>query len=278
MATPSIAHFGTTIIESPPPAGVNQNDAPIDGALKDTLEFLRLFGFQPHMENLYSGIGRQYIWRRGIDADPDYVEKDNFTSYTATRRPASKRPRQGDTIFRLTHAEPRTVLAAWQEKNLIRVDDPDAQSVFVSGERDWLLLRGPDDQYYELGPTQATRRDNHCVYVWTQPDALTETSRAFTEHFDLNPMDSADFHGIANVMLHGRDEPGITLGLLTPVDDQAIEPRWTDDIFVEAGYSHYRLGAIDQARTISASREAFPAGGDVAFVYFKDSYLELVQA
>ena len=54
--------------------------------------------------------------------------------------------------------------------------------------------------------------------------------------------------------------------------------RWSDDIFLEAGYSHFRLGAVDMPRTVQATREAFPQGGDVAFVYFADSYLELVQA
>jgi hypothetical protein len=30
--------------------------------------------------------------------------------------------------------------------------------------------------------------------------------------------------------------------------------------------------------TQADSREAFPAAGDVGFIYFQDSYLELVQA
>ena len=54
--------------------------------------------------------------------------------------------------------------------------------------------------------------------------------------------------------------------------------RWTDDIFKEAGYSHFRLGALNKQGTETETRQAFPAAGDVAFVYFEDSYLELVQA
>ena len=278
MATPAIAHFGTTIIEPPPPGGVDQQHAPIEGALKDTLEFLRLFGFQPHLQNMYPGIGRQYIWRRGTEADPDYVEKDNFTSYTAKPRPPLSGPRQGDTIFRLTHADPRRVLAAWQAKGLVSVADGSATQAFADGLEDWLLLRGPDGQEYELGPTQPTRRENHCVYIWTQPSDLADTAQAFINHFGLTEAGSARFHEIAEVSLLGRTEPGVTVGLLTPLDGSELAPRWTEDIFVEAGYSHYRLGATDQTRTVAASREAFPPGGDVAFVYFRDSYLELVQA
>ena len=52
--------------------------------------------------------------------------------------------------------------------------------------------------------------------------------------------------------------------------DYAAHPK-------EAGYSHYRMGSPDMAHTESVTRQAFPKGGDVAFVYFRESYLELVQ-
>jgi len=259
------------------------------------------------MENMYPGIGRQYIWRRGVEADPDYVEKDNFTfyvtrpqdllvgdrvasrprrrrhrdaegSYAARSRPVTDGPRQGDTIFRLTHRDPRGVFSAWRDRSLVDGTDAGAEKAFLDGAAQWLLLRGPDGQYYELGRTQPSRRENHRVYIWTQPEALAETSAAFVDHFALKAAGSTNFHAVATANLLEREEPGITIALLTPLDGRELAPRWSEDIFVEAGYSHYRLGAPDQARTIAASREAFPAGGDVAFVYFKDSYLELVQA
>jgi hypothetical protein len=85
------------------------------------------------------------------------------------------------------------------------------------------------------------------------------------------------FHGIASAHLLRRVRPGITVGLLTPRDGQQVYPRWSEDIFLEAGYSHFRLASFDKSRTRSVTREAFPDGGDVSFVYFEDSYLELVQ-
>ena len=80
MGTPSIAHFGTTIVESAPPEGMAQQDVPLDGILGDMLTFLKILGFVPGVENYYEGIWRQYIWSRGNVNDVDYVEQDNFTS------------------------------------------------------------------------------------------------------------------------------------------------------------------------------------------------------
>ena len=91
------------------------------------------------------------------------------------------------------------------------------------------------------------------------------------------PAQTEDFHGIGKVTRLTRDEPGLTIGLLH-AGTQGLAERWTDDIFKEAGYSHFRLGALDKPVTEAATRQAFPAGGDVSFVYFEDSYLELVQA
>lgn len=275
MATPSIAHFGTTIMEGPPDDGIAQADVPITGALKDTLRFLEIFGFEPLMENFYPSMGRQYIWRRGDPGEVDYLEKDNFTSYRAERRPASAGPRVGDTVFRMTHADPISVWQAWQSEGLAEPIVAGATDGFVAGRQPWLLLRGPDGQAYELGPTQPDAASNHCVYVWTASAAVDAVADAYREHFGLQPGEVGDFHGIGQVHMLRREAPGASVGLVCSED---VEERWTDDIFLEAGYSHFRLGAVDMARTQQATREAFPQGGDVAFVYFQDSYLELVQA
>lgn len=276
MATPSIAHFGTTIIEAPPAQDVEQRQVPITGALKDTLRFLEVFGFEPFVENFYPGMGRQYIWRRGVPGDVDYIEKDNFTSYQAVQRPASDAPRVGDTVFRLTHADPVAVWQQWRSEGLVEPLSAADVERFVAGDASWLLLRGPDGQVYELGPTQGDAASNHCIYIWTAADSADDTAAAYTEHFGVLPCEESDFHGVGRVRLLRREQPGVTIGLICP--PAKLAERWTDDIFLEAGYSHFRMGALDKARTLETSREAFPPGGDVAFVYFQDSYLELVQA
>jgi hypothetical protein len=68
MGSPSIAHYGTTIIEAPPPNGAVQKDVPRTGDLARTLRLLEIMGFKPLIENMYARIGRQYIWRRGNQA------------------------------------------------------------------------------------------------------------------------------------------------------------------------------------------------------------------
>ncbi len=279
MGTPAIAHFGTTIIEEAPDEGVDQKQVPITGALADTLQFLEIFGFEPAMENMYPGMGRQYIWRRGRMEDVDYIEKDSFTSYAAVSRPRSPGPRVGDTVFRLTHADPVGVLRELDAKGLVRVHDEPQREAFLGGARAWLLVTGPDGQLYELGATQPTVADNHTVYIWTADERLEAVSRSYAEHFGLQPSTGSaeDFHGIGQVLRLRRDTPGLTIGLLHRSVDGLAE-RWSDDIFKEAGYSHFRLGALDKPVTEAATRQAFPPGGDVSFVYFEDSYLELVQA
>ncbi len=276
MATPSIAHFGTTLVEAPPPPNVAQQDVPVTGALAKTLRFLEIFGFEPLVENFYPGVGRQFIWRRGQPDDVDYVEKDNFTSYRAERRPPADGPRVGDTIFRLTHKDPVAVWRAWQAEKLVEAVVPGELTDFLAGRALWLLLVGPDAQTYELGPTQPQAADNHCVYVWTAKADLDRAAAAYADHFGLLEVHRGDFHGLGEVRMLRREAPGASIGLLGRESDVAT--RWTDDIFQEAGYSHFRLGALRMERTVAESREAFPAAGDVAFVYFGDSYLELVQA
>lgn len=279
MATPSIAHFGTTLIEETPPEGVKQEDVPLTGSLERTDKFLRLFGMKLAMRNLYEGLGRQYIYRRGSMDDVDYIEKDTFTSYRGARRPDSGGlPRVGDTIFRLTHADPIGIYRTLLEDELVDcIGTPTQETAFLGGAGDRLLFLGPDGQRYELCGTHATAADNHIVYIWTDPAELEETVADFTQEFGFEAAGEADFHGIGELRCIRRETPGMTLGFLTPYADDQIAPRWTDDIFLEGGYSHYRLGSPDMAHTQKVSREAFPQGGDVAFIYFRESYLELVQ-
>ena len=118
MRTPAIPHYGTTLAESPPPLGVAQQDVPLTGMLGATDRFLRLGGFELLVRNLYPGVGRQYIYRRGEVSDADYLEKDCFTSYAAQPPPASDAPRVGETIFRLPHRDPRALYCAWRDERL----------------------------------------------------------------------------------------------------------------------------------------------------------------
>ncbi len=278
MASPAIAHYGTTIIEEPAPAGVDQRAIPHTGALAATLRLLELYGFEPLIENMYDGVGRQYIRRRGQISDPDYIEFDAFTSYSAVRRPATSTARVGDTIFRLTHRHPLEVYTQAASLGLLTPANRSADATaFLRGDSPWLLASGPNGQLFELGVTQATRRDNNVVYIWTAADALEQTASDFCTQFGMSESDAGRFHDVGTVKRLQRQRPGMTIGLLTALPGEQVAPRWSDDIFVEAGYSHYRMGSPDKARTLAASRQAFPDGGDVSFVYFRDSYLELVQ-
>ncbi len=278
MPSPSIAHYGTTIIETPAPEGVVQKDIPATGDLAGMLRLLTILGFEPLIENMYPGMGRQYIRRRGAITDPDYIEFDAFTSYSAVQRPVTKSPRVGDTVFRVTQRLPVQVFNQAQNEGLIKTmsNAADVRS-FQAGTRDWVLVRAPNGQCLEIGPTQETRADNHTIYIWTDPAELESTAADFVQQFHMQRMSAFDFHGQAQGLRLRRERPGITVGLLTPLPGNLVEPRWSDDIFREAGYSHYRMGSPNKSATLRASRHAFPDGGDVSFVYFRDSYLELVQ-
>jgi hypothetical protein len=276
MGTPSIAHFGTTIVESPPPQGVAQKDVPLDGILGDMLSFLKILGFTPGMENYYEGIGRQYIWSRGTVNDVDYVEQDNFTSYVAEERPIASAPRVGDTIFRLTHSEPRSVLKQLLDEKLAQPLAGEDSEQYLRGESQWLLLKAPNGQTYQFGETQTACADNHVVYIWTEAARVKDIADNYERCFGFRQTGDIEFHDVAHALMLRREEPGMSIGLLHR-PNEALAPRWSDDIFKEAGYAHFRLGAPDKVVAQTASREAFPAAGDVSFVYFEDSYLELVQ-
>jgi hypothetical protein len=284
VSTPSIAHFGTTLIEPPPPPGVAQSDIPVTGDVARTLQFLEVLGLEPAVRNLYDGVGRQFIWRRGDPRDSDYLEIDTFTSYRAVSRPATAGPRVGDTIFRVTHADPQRVYQTWRARGLaVPVGRFEAEADFRAGRRAEILVRGPQGQWFELTQSVSDRVLNHAVYIWTDPERVAAVAASYADTFGLDPAEpdtdgsGSDFHGIARVRRLRRASPGITIGLLTPLSGNAVAPRWSTDIFLEAGYSHFRLGTFDKQATRARTQTAFPDGGDVSFVYFEDSYLELVE-
>jgi hypothetical protein len=279
MPTPAIPHYGTTLTESPPPAGVSQAEAPLAGMLAATDRFLRLAGFELAVRNLYPGVGRQYIYRRGSLADADYLEKDSFTSYAAQTPPPSDAPRVGETIFRLPHRDPRALYRAWQAEGLVApLLGPASEEAFLAGRAHALLVRGPDTQRYELARSSPQRVENFAVFVWIDPAELAETVDAYAKQFAIEPVGAPEtYHGIARLQRLVRREPAATIGLLMPLAGGTIAPRWRDDIFQEVGYSHFRLGSPDKPLVIERNREAYPATGDVSYVMFHESYLELVQ-
>ena len=105
---------------------------------------------------------------------------------------------------------------------------------FLAGDRDWLLVRAPNGQCYEFGPTQPTPAENHSVYVWTPSPELDAVSANYERHFGLlKQSEREDFHGIGFVRRLARSDPGVTIGLLHD-PGAGLSPRWTDDIFQEA--------------------------------------------
>ncbi len=275
MPDMSIAHFGTTLIEEPAPAGADQANIPKTGDLARTDRFLELFGAKVYISNMYPGIGRQYIYRRGEFSDPDYFEKDTFTSYTASSVPDAGRPRVGDIIFRLPHRDPVGIAKILTDEEVIQpISDLDA---FVSGDADRLLFTGPDQQVYELIQSSDQRWQNHRVYIWTAQKDLEAHKQGYAENFDLVYTESESFQNHATAHLLVRQEPGMTIALLTSNSDD-LAPKNSFDIFGDAGYSHFRLGAPDKQKALISSEEAFPdGGGEVSYVHFQNSYLELVQ-
>ena len=271
----SIAHFGTTLIEAAPADGVDQASVPMTGDLARTDRFLRILGAELQVANMYPGVGRQYIYGRGHPSDPDYFEKDTFTSYTAVPVPALDHPRVGDMIFRLPHRDPKGVAHELMDAGLIKpLSSFDA---FMKGDSALLWFTGPDGQQYELSQSADEHHENHRVYIWTDPDTLEDHEAGYAAFFDLHPADTEDFHGVGDAHLLVRRNPGITIALLTPRAG-SVAPKHSFDIFRDAGYSHFRLGSPDKARVRRHATEAFPdGGGPVAYVHFQNAYLELVQ-
>jgi hypothetical protein len=271
----AIAHYGTTLIEVAPSEGEDQASIPITGELARTDEFLKLLGMEVAISNMYPGIGRQYIYKRGDLADPDYFEKDSFTSYTAEQVPDTNAPRISETIFRITHESATEVARQLVNQNLI--DPKSSVEDFLDGRKDRLLFRGPDRQHYELMCTQPTRAMNHRIYVWTDSVDLAAHTQGYQDYFNISATGTEDFYAIGTAHLLVREDPGITIALLT-LNAGELAPKHSFDIFRDAGYSHFRLASPNKAEVKTVSEEAFPdGGGEVSFVHFQNSYLELVQ-
>lgn len=275
MVDMSIAHFGTTLIEQAPPEGADQGAIPMTDDLARTDEFLKILGAEIYIRNMYPGVGRQFIYKRGEFDDPDYFEKDTFTSYTAEPVPEANVPRIGETIFRLPQRGAREAAAKMMDAELIEPISPFDD--FMNGTCDSLFFHGPDGQRYELCESFERRADNHRVYIWTDPSDLEIHKAGYAEHFGLVFTGTEDFYGLGTAHLLSRQEPGMTVALLIR-DAGSIAPKHSFDIFRDAGYSHFRLGSPDKAGVLEEAVEAFPdGGGPVAFVHFQNAYLELVQ-
>jgi hypothetical protein len=263
--TPCLAHYGTTLVE-PPIADVDLATAPLTGQVADAHRLMDALGFSLLVRNLYPGLGRQWIFSRGRRGEPDYVEKDQFSSFAATARPVGATPwRVGDTVFRLPETDPAATRAMLIGAGL---------ATAVDGT-DW--VRSVDGQTYELAQRSDDAAVNRTISVWTDPTRLDDIVTDLVDLFALYVQSQCDLD-VARAVVLTRVGPGpVTLRLLTPRDGGRLEPRWTDDIFVEQGYSHLRLGAPDRAAVKARFSEVFPDTGDVSYVLAHHMYLELVE-
>ncbi len=280
MGTPPIPHFGTTLYEVAPDDLSKQAELPFEGMLERTDRFLRALGAEIYLKNFYGPLGRQYIYRRGQIGDVDYFEKDSFTSYTGRYAPPSALPRIADTIFRVVHRDVRAVYRQLLREDLVRPIGPEGdEQRFLDGEQSSVLVMGPDAQRYELAEVAPTLTENHAIFIWTDPKRLIDTVRGYAVEFDIVDRvgKKLDYHGIGEVTLLTRESNPVTIGLLTPYDGKSIAPRWSDDIFLQVGYSHFRLASPRKDFVRKHHTEVFPDTGDVSYVLFNESYLELIQ-
>lgn len=269
--TPCLAHYGTTLAEAPIPDD-ELATAPLTGQVAETHRFLDLLGFEPLVTNLYPGLGRQWIRRRGRRGEPGYVEKDSFSSFTAVHRPPTDdgRPRVGDAVFRLPERDPSRMLARLVDEGLARP--------YLGVLDEWFL--GPDEQAYELAPVSDDPAANRVISIWTDPATVERISGRYAELFGFAVVDrdAAVGDGRARAHVLRREDRGAcTIRLLVPADGSAPAPRWTEDIFAEVGYPHFRLGAPSRSAVKAVAPEVFPDTGDVSYVLFEHAYLELVE-
>jgi hypothetical protein len=219
--------------------------------------------------------GRQFIYKRGEITDPDYFEKDTFTSYTAVPLPKTDSPRVAETIFRLPHRDVRRITALLMDRGLI--NPLSGYDEFVNGSSPALFFVGPDRQQYELIESSKVRYKNHRIYIWTDEKNLENHKSGYEKNFNIRFQGTEDFYGFATAHLLVREDPGVTIALLT-LKKGDLSPKHSSDIFRDAGYSHFRLGSPDKSQVLVNAEEAFPdGGGPVAYVHFQNSYLELVQ-
>lgn len=267
-ATPCLAHYGVTVAE-PPVADDALATAPPGGGAADGLAFLRHLGFEPLHENLYAGIGRQWILRRGQRGDAGYLERDLFTSFRAggVARAGGPTPAVGDIVFRLPVADVAATMAGLRERGWAR-PYLGADALFVA----------PDAAVYELAPITGDDATDRTISLWTDPSTVERAAATWHDLFGLELVAKGEpFHGVAEATVLRRTGAGaVTLQLLTPVGGLPLAPRVTDDIFAQEGYPHFRLGAPDKARALAAGEVVFPDTGDVSYVLIEGAYLELV--
>jgi len=269
MTTPCLAHYGVTVAE--PPVAADRLDVdPPGGDAAAGLEFLRSLGFVPLVTNLYAGVGRQWILRRGERGAPGYVERDLFSSFRADDPvvAGADTPRAGDAVFRLPVEDPRQTLTELRERGWAET------YLGVEG-----LFRGPDAAVYELAPITGDDAVDRTISLWTDPDGLDRATKTWCEVFGFDVIAMREsFYGVADAVVLRRKGPGpVTLQLLTPPGGSPLEPRRTDDIFAQQGYPHFRLGAPDKAAALAAGEIVFPDTGDVSYLLIEGAYLELVQ-
>ncbi|MGH9271325.1 MAG: hypothetical protein ACRDZ2_08620 [Ilumatobacteraceae bacterium] len=270
MTTPCLAHYGVTVAEPPVRDDRLEVDPP-GGDAAAGLDFLRWLGFEPLHTNLYAGIGRQWILRRGEVGEPGYLERDLFTSFRAagTEPAGGDTPRAGDAVFRLPVEDPAATLAGLRERGWA------APYAGVDGA----LFRGPDAAVYELTPITGDDAVDRTISLWTDPVDVPRAVQAWSQVFGLELVATGvSFHGIAEAtVLQRRDNGPVTLQLLTPPTGVDLPARVTDDIFAQQGYPHFRLGAPDTAAAQRAGQTVFPDTGDVSYLLIEGAYLELVQ-
>lgn len=266
--TPCLAHYGVTVAE-PPVADDRLASDPPGGNAAEGLAFLRHLGFEPLHENLYAGIGRQWILRRGQRGDAGYLERDLFTSFRAggVARAGGEVPAVGDVVFRLPVADVDATMAGLRERGWAR-PYLGADGLFVA----------PDAAVYEIAPITGDDATDRTISLWTDPATLDRAVATWCDLFGLELTAKREpFHGVADATVLRRTGPGaVTLQLLTPIGGGPLAPRVTDDIFAQEGYPHFRLGAPDKAVALAAGEVVFPDTGDVSYVLIEGAYLELV--
>ncbi|KAI9006315.1 hypothetical protein DFJ74DRAFT_690267 [Hyaloraphidium curvatum] len=271
MPTPCLAHYGATITEPRVPDD-QLGTAPPAGAAAASLAFLAALGFEVRDTNLYPGLGRQWILRRGRPGQRGYLERDVFSSFGADPkiRPAGQTgaPAAGDAVFRLPVDDPEGTMRMLREKGWA---EP-----YMNCDK---LFRGPDGMVYEIAPLTGNALTDRTVSIWTDPSALDANADAWQSLFGFRTVSTgSSFYGIAHAHILRRNEPTpVTLQLLTPAKGELL-PRASEDIFAQCGYPHFRLGARSKALVKKRGKEVFPDTADVSYVLVGGAYLEVVEA